>query len=74
MSDFTYDNEDSSAIRVATKDLARNEHMSSIASLAAGLTFVGYHYLTKNSSTSAWSKSPNLVLLSALVGASFGYF
>lgn len=70
MSDFTYDNDDFSAVRVATQDLTRAEERATIASLVGATLFFGYQYLNKKSASSLLARSPSTVILSTFLGAS----
>jgi hypothetical protein len=70
MSDFTYDNDDFSAVRVATQDLTKAEERATVTSLIGATLFFGYQYLNKKSVSSLWAKSPSTVILSTFLGAS----
>jgi hypothetical protein len=63
MSDFTYDNEDFTAIRVATVNLQRAEHKAIAGSIFGSGLILGSQYITRNNPTSIWNK-PRLLGLS----------
>lgn len=73
MTDFTYDNEDYTAVRVATTDLINMESYASKALFVSSLVFIGYSYVTRKAPKSLWSYSPAGVIGGAFVGSSLMY-
>lgn len=70
MSDFTYDNEDFTAVRVATKDLQRIERESLLINTGFMTIFIVSQYLTRNKPSSFWNKSPLAVIATSALTSS----
>lgn len=68
MSDFTYDNQDFTAIRVATVDLQKANTQATYLGLLSVGTLAGFEYLTRNSVGSRWQKPG---FLGATLGATY---
>ena len=73
MSDFTYDNEDFTAIRVANKDLQKLEREALFFNTGFLSIFIATQYLTRNGTRSYWKKSPLLVVSGSFITSSLLY-
>lgn len=73
MSDFAYDSEDFTAMRVATRNLQQTETTTLMASTGAMLLAVGYHWLTRHHPNSLWQSSRLLVFGSTGLASALGY-
>lgn len=65
MSDFTYDNKDFTAIRVATRDLQVTQAHSAIMSTIIGAVIVGNKYRQRSLPNSLWSRKGPFIITSA---------
>lgn len=74
MSDYSYDNEDFTAMRVATTDLKTTSCYATVTGLASGATWLGFDYWTSTQNkASVWGKNPRYAVGLSILAASFAY-
>lgn len=74
MTDYTYDNEDFTAMRVATADLKAASCNATWTGLATGATWLGFDYWTSTiKKKSVWGMGPRYAIGFSILAGSLSY-